>query len=120
VALACAATLSLAGCDGDDRPTAEDLVAELNQHGAALELGAPLRSEREGYEIRALGIGDVSGGSITITPDADAGQAEYERCRSAGLLVCFRTGSAVLIFEDELTPGDRARLESALEALAGA
>jgi hypothetical protein len=115
--LAWAAALALASC-GDDEPTAEELVAELNDHGAGLELGVPLRSEREGYEIRALGVGDVSGGSITITPGTDAGAAEFERCRSAGLLVCFRAGNAVLIFEDELTARDRARIESALERAA--
>jgi hypothetical protein len=116
-ALACAAVLALAGCGGDELD-APEWVAALNEHGAGLELGEALRSERDGYEIRALAVGDVMGGSLTITPDAGSGLEEYERCRSTGLLVCFRADSAVLIFEDELSPRDRERIESALRAVA--
>jgi hypothetical protein len=116
-ALACGAAMALAGC-GDDELDATEWVATLNDHGAGLELGEPLRSERDGYEIRALAVGDVLGGSITITPDTAAGLEEYERCRGTGLLVCFRADNAVLIFEDELSPRDREQIESALRAVA--
>ena len=118
IACLVALTVSIAGC-GDDKLSADDLVTELNENGASLELGEPLRTDREGYEINAVRIApDGASGSITITPDADAGLDEYERCRSAGLFVCFRADNAVLIFEESELPGDqRARIESALGAL---
>jgi hypothetical protein len=114
-ALACAAALALAGC-GDDELDAAERVAALNEHGAGLELGEALRSQRDGYDIRALAVGDVLGGSITIAPDDETAVDEYERCQAAGALVCFRTANAVLIFEDELEPQDLARIESAIRA----
>jgi hypothetical protein len=119
--LACVATFALAAC-GDDTFTAADLVAELNEHGAALELGEALPTSREGIEIYSLEfaqheLGEHGGhGSLTITPDDESGLAEYERCRAGGL-VCFRAANAVLLFEDEVEPADRARLEAALGAL---
>jgi hypothetical protein len=128
-ASAAALALWVTAC-GDQNYTADGLVSELNDHGAELELGESLTSSREGIDVYALrfatdssaalngGEEEGGSGSLTITPDADAGVAEYQRCESAGALVCFRADNAVLIFEDELGPGDRERLESALEALA--
>jgi hypothetical protein len=102
---------------GDQNFTADELIGELNDHGARLELGEPLFSARDGIEPFALRSAESASGSVTITPDRDAGLAEYERCRSAGALVCFRADNAALIFE-ELAPDERARLASALEAIA--
>jgi hypothetical protein len=119
------------GACGDQGYTADGLVSELNEHGAGLELGEALASTRDGIELHALrfatdpsaalkaGEEEGGSGSITITPDADAGLAEYRRCESAGALFCFRANNAVLIFEDELAANDRAPLASALKAVAG-
>jgi hypothetical protein len=115
VAVVALASVALTAC-GDSGFDAEELVADLNDHGADLELGEPLRSEREGYSVRALAAGEISGGSLTITPDADAGLDEYRRCESSVDLVCFRADNAVLIFERELAPGDQARIADALRA----
>jgi hypothetical protein len=127
-----ALTLGIAACGDDTTYTADELVSGLNDHGAELELGETLPSNREGIDLRGLrfaadpsaalkagGEAEGGSGSLTITPDADAGLAEYQRCESAGALVCFRADNAVLIFEDELGAADRARLASALQAIAG-
>jgi hypothetical protein len=120
----------LAAC-GEQGFTADELVGELNDHGAGLELGEALPSTRDGIELHALrfatdpaaalnaeGEAEGGSGSITITSDADAGLAEYQRCEGAGALVCFRAANAVLIFEDEVPADDRARLATALRAVA--
>jgi hypothetical protein len=122
----------MVACGDDQTYTADGLVSELNDHGAGLEMGEALPSNREGIDLRGLrfatdpsaalkagGAEEGGSGSLTITPDADAGLAEYQRCESAGALVCFRADNAVLIFEDELAAADRARLASALQAIAG-
>jgi hypothetical protein len=121
-----AAIAILAGCGGDDTFSADELVGELNDNGAGLELDDQLPSSRQGIELYGLrfadqgsGEAEAVGGSLTITPDADAGLEEYGRCQSAGSLICFRADNAVLIFEGELPAGDRARLAAALEALTG-
>jgi hypothetical protein len=128
---ALALAVGLASC-GDQAYEAQDLVSQLNDQGAGLELGEPLISSRDGIDPYALRLaadpsaplpadGEEHGGSgsLTITPDDDAGLAEFRRCESAGALICFRADNAVLIFEDELAPADRQRLASALQAIAG-
>jgi hypothetical protein len=116
IAVVALASVALAAC-GDSGFDAEELVADLNDHGTDLELGEPLRSEREGYDVRALAAGEASGGSLTITPDADAGLDEYRRCESSVDLICFRVANAVLIFEHELARADQARIADALRAV---
>jgi hypothetical protein len=129
---ALAITASLAACGDDQTYTADELVSQLNDHGAGLELGEDLPFSREGLEVHALrfaadpsaplpagGEEEGGSGSLTITEDADAGLAEFQRCEGAGAFVCFRADNAVLIFEDELGSGQRSRLASALSAIAG-
>ena len=129
-ALALAVT-ALAGCGGGERTfSAEELVEEANASGAELVLGEPLSSTREGAEVRELSFeehaepdaGEAAhahgGGTLAIMGDAEAGLAEYERCESAATLLCFRASNAVLLFEGELEPAQRAGLERALRALA--
>jgi hypothetical protein len=94
-ASAAALILSFGACGDDQTYTARRLVSELNDHGAALELGEELLSSRDGIEPHALRSAEGASGSVTITPDRDAGRAEYERCRSAGPLVCFHAENAV-------------------------
>jgi hypothetical protein len=129
--IALAVTGGLAACGDDQTYAAEELVSALNDHGAGLELGEDLPFSREGLDVRALrfagepsapvpagGEEEGGSGSLTITEDADAGLAEFQRCEQAGAFVCFRADNAVLIFEDELAPADRARPASALDAIA--
>jgi hypothetical protein len=131
MAVSASAVLFWAAACGDQDYTADELVTDLNDHGAALELGEALPSARDGIDVYALrfptdpsaalkgGDEEGGGGSLTITPDADAGLAEYQRCESAGTLVCFRADNGVLMFEDKLGAEERDRLASALEAIAG-
>jgi hypothetical protein len=122
--LGLAAILLLAGCGGGETFSAGDLVSQLNDHGAGLALGEQLPSTREGIELYGLrfsnqvaGDAEASGGSLTITADSDAGAAEYQRCQSAGSLICFRADNAVITFEGELPAADRSRLAAALRSL---
>jgi hypothetical protein len=126
------AALALAGCgDGERTFSAGELVEEVNANGAGLELGDTLETAREGAETREVTFGDAAephddeiaqhehgGGTLTITTDAEAGLAEYERCESAATLLCFRASNAVLFFEASLDPADRGQLEDALRAMA--
>jgi len=120
--IACLATV--AGC-GSTTFTADELVAELNAHGAEVGLGEPLAAEGA-VEIHALELGAVAedddhahaGGSVMITEDDDSALAEYQRCESAASLLCFRAANAVLLLEDSVPRDDLARLESAVRGLA--
>jgi hypothetical protein len=126
------AALALVGCGQGERVfSAHELIDEANANGAGLELGAALETSREGAEVKEvtfvraaephaeeIGEHEHGGGTLTITTDADAGLAEYERCRSAATLLCFRASNAVLFFEAGLDPADRTRLEHALRAMA--
>ena len=122
--IACLATV--AGC-GSTTFTAEELVAELNAHGAEVALGEPLAAEGA-VEIHSLELGDpaedgddhahAGGGSLMIAEDDESALAEYQRCESAASLLCFRAANAVLLLEDSVQRDDLARLESAVRSLA--
>jgi hypothetical protein len=111
------ASVWLASCGGDQGYTADELISQLDDHGAGLELGESLPSAREGIDVHALRSTAGASGSVTITADADSGLAEYQRCQTAGALVCFRADNAVLIFE-ELAPDERAGVAAALQVIA--
>jgi hypothetical protein len=88
--LIAAAALAAAGCGSGERDfSAEDFVEEANSHGAALELGAPLQTPQEGAELYEVifvephaaepGHGELEGahgGTLRVTSNADAGEAE--------------------------------------------
>ena len=126
------ALAALAACgEGERTFSAQGLVEEANANGAGLELGEALETSREGAEVTAVTFVEAGephddeiaqhehgGGTLTITTDADAGLAEYERCEAAATLLCFRASNAVLFFEASLDPADRTRLEDALRAMA--
>jgi len=126
------AALALAACgDGERTFSAQELVDEANANDAGLELGDALETSREGAEVSEVTFVEAGeahddeiaqhehgGGTLTITTDAEAGLAEYERCESAATLLCFRASNAVLFFEASLDPADRTRLEDALRAMA--
>jgi hypothetical protein len=126
IAIALAALAVAAGCGGEDefRFSAEEFVFEANARGAALELGTPLVSSREGTEIHELavigvgGTGDHGGGSLTVTADSAAGLAEFERCEAATSLLCFRANNVVVALEDELDREQVGTLERALSRMA--
>lgn len=114
------------GC-GSTTFTAEELVAEMNENGGALELGEPLGSSDAGTEVTTLRFTDPTGeqprdvhagGSLLITEDDDAALAEFERCEDAASLICFRAANAVLIFEDSVPRADLTRIERAVRGLA--
>jgi hypothetical protein len=129
------ATVALAACGEELEFTAQELVDEINQQGASLQLGEPLTTTQEELELYAVRLEgaqapgpatpegspptDVhAAGSLTITESDDAGMAEYERCESAASLICFRAANAVLIFEDTVPNQDLARIEAAISAMA--
>ena len=132
------ATLALlAGCGGDDSGfTAEQFVGAVNQRGAALELGAELRSTRPDATVFAVEVGvpraqaedagdealpegeTHTGGSLAVMPDAAAGLDEYRRCEQAATLLCFRADNVVLVLEGEIDPAQIAALSQALRAIA--
>ncbi|HEX2129531.1 MAG TPA: hypothetical protein VHF58_09980, partial [Solirubrobacterales bacterium] len=102
-------------------------VAAANERGASLELGPELRSTREDTRVYALAITGPGGegraevhggGSLTVTPSADAGAEEWERCDSAASLLCYRADNIVLILEGEVDEAEQAALATALQAIA--
>jgi hypothetical protein len=124
------AALALACCGGEREFSAEEFIEAANAHDAGLVLADPLASTREGVEVyelqfegggpAAAGAGAIDahgGGTLTITEDAEAGAAEYERCEAAVTLLCFRAANVALYFEGALAPSDLARVERAIRAL---
>lgn len=133
LAAAALVALLLAGCGGEAERefTPQELVAAINAHGAAVQLGDVVTENEDGvaiYTVRftepAVGVtGEGSAtsalhgsGSLLTLEDAAAAREEYERCSGAPSLTCFRAANAVLRFED-LEPADQARLVTALEAI---
>ena len=115
-----AAVVAVAGCGSDERTfTAEELTAEVEENGAALELGEALTTDQEGLELHAVELSGGGTGTLAIAEDAEAALAEYERCESAASLFCFRAANAVLVFDSEVPNQDLARVASAVEAMAG-
>lgn len=130
MALAIACLLGIAGC-GSDAFTAEELVAELNRHGAELALGERLGDGgNDELEIHSLAFAEPppgggraaadehAGGSLLIAADDDAALAQYRRCETAASLVCFRAGNGVVIVEDSADRADLVRLGEAVRATA--
>lgn len=126
------AALAIAGCGGDDDGrtfTAEEFVSEMNERGADLVLGEPLETNREGADVFAVAFASESepgatapehgGGSLTVTEDAEAGLAEYERCEAAASILCYRANNVVVLLAGDFEPAETKALESALRKLAG-
>jgi hypothetical protein len=131
------AAVGLVACGEQRTFTAEEMVAEINGHGAGVRLGEQLTTSQENLDLYAIRLSaaaappqapgtdqrsppvDVhAAGSLTITESDDQGVAEYERCESAASLICFRAGNAVLILEDTVPNQDLARIEAAIRAIA--
>lgn len=123
--VALAAAAAGGGC-GSSEFTAEELVAELNRHGAGIELGEPLAGGSADAQVHAVELAEPAaedgdhahaGGSLAITDGEDAALAEYRRCEEAASLLCFRAANAVLIFEDSLPPEALVRIGTAIRAI---
>src|SRR5687768_3501157 len=126
-----AAALAAAGCGSGERDfSAEDFVEEANSHGAALELGAPLETPQDGAELYEVtfvephgaepGHGELEGahgGTLRVTSDADAGEAEYARCEETASLFCYRAANVVLVFDEEAEPDSLAQIATALKSM---
>jgi hypothetical protein len=132
LALVAAAALTAAGCGSGEREfSAEEFVEEANAHGAALELGAPLDTPQEGAELYEVVFGEPHageaghgleaphGGTLRVTSDADAGEAEYARCEKTASLFCYRASNVVLVFDEEAEPDSLAQVAAALKAMQG-
>ena len=130
-ALVAAGGLALAACGSDERSfTAEEFIDEANAHGAGLELGAPLettQADAELYQVTAEGGEEAApelehahgGGSMKLTADAEAAEAEHARCESAVSLFCYRAANVVLIFEQDSEPEALAQVAEAIKAMQG-
>ena len=131
------AAVALAACGEEQTFTAQEMVEEVNEHGAGIRLGEPLTTSQENLELYGIRLSgapaapstpgtdqasppvDVhAAGSLTITEGDDEAVVEYERCESAASLVCFRAANAVLILEDTVPNQDLARIEAAISAMA--
>jgi hypothetical protein len=127
-----AVALAAAGCGSGERDfSAEDFVEEANSHGAALELGAPLQTPQEGAELYEVtfvepqhgeepGHGELEGahgGTLRVTSDAGAGEAEYARCEETASLFCYRAANVVLVFDEEAEPDSLAQIANALKSM---
>lgn len=127
-----AVALTLAAC-GERSFSAEEFIAEANDHGVQLALGEPLSNEEGGAELYAITIEDPhaaeeaaggqlevghehGGGSLRVEDDAESAQAEYARCERS-LLFCYRAANIVLIFEADAEPDALAELARALRAI---
>lgn len=123
--LTLAIAVAAAGCGSGPTFTAEELIAAVNEHGAALELGEPLASDAAGVEVHTLSLTDAAGtpadvhagGSLLIVDDDDSALAEYHRCEQAASLICFRAANAVLIFDDTVPRADLDRVQGAVRAI---
>jgi hypothetical protein len=131
-AVTLATILAVAGC-GDERAfEPEEFVDAMNAEGAGLVLGEPLTSIEEGVDVYALEFEEEpgeheepeagghghSGGSMTVTEDAEAARAEHARCEEAVSLVCYRAANVVLFFDLEPSDEHVARVDAAVRALA--
>jgi hypothetical protein len=130
------AAAALAACGSDATFTAQELVDEVNAHGAGVRLGEPLSTTQPDIELYAIRLEGEAGasaspatgessaptdvhaaGSLTIAKDDDAALAEYGRCETAVSLLCFRAANTVLILEDTIPSADIARVEDAVRDL---
>ncbi len=129
--MAAAAPLpALLGCGGEPAFDAREFAAEANRHDAGIRVGEPLSSTDPRHEVYAVELepaqGEArapagaphhgTGGSLTVTEDEGAAEAEFERCQQGGLL-CYRAANVVLIFEPDADAAALRRLADALRKM---
>jgi hypothetical protein len=122
-----AVVLTASAC-GETTFDAPGFVEEANSNGAELRLGDELLATAEDREVFAVELVESEepgaegghahgGGSLTVTADADAALAEFERCESAVSLLCYRAANVVIAFEDVIPPEELEPFEAAIAKL---
>ena len=128
------AALALGGGCGETTFDAAGFVEEANENGASLELGEPLLTEREEVEVHAVEIRPASatgelgaghageehvGGSLIVSEDGEAAEAEFARCDGAVTIVCYRAANVVLAVEGDPSSAELVGIDGAIRAMAG-
>ena len=127
-ACVCGLVLALSGCGGEREFSAPELVGELRNDGAPIQLEEPLRDEQEGVEVHEVSIlGGIAAGddshaagaaSLTVAKSEELAIEEFSRCETAVSLICFRVANCVLTLTDD-DPETLAKVETAVRAMEG-
>jgi len=130
IAVIALAALLGAGCGSSGGEfEAQEFIDRVNEHGAGLELGAPLDSTKPGAELHEVNLApedgeagepelgaEHGGGTLTVLDSEEEAAAEHARCDEAGLF-CYRADNVVLLFEPEVSAQSLAKVASAFKAL---
>ena len=125
-ACVCGLAIAVPGCGGEREFTAAELVGELRDEGAPIQLEEPLRSEQEGVEVHGVSISGVAAAgehshaegaaSLAVAESEELALEEFSRCETAVTLICFRVANCVLTLGDD-DPETLAKLEAAVRAM---
>lgn len=109
IPLMIAAALGLAACGEGRTFTVEEFVAEVRAEGVELELGEKLITDRHDTQLYAVELepvanlpgagGGHTGGSISVSEDADGAEEELASCRASADLLCYRAANVVVVLE---------------------
>ena len=124
----CGLILAVSGCGGEREFTAPELVGELRDEGAPIQLEGPLLNEQEGVEVHGVSISgpassdeaphDEGAASLTVAESEELAIEEFSQCEMAVSLICFRVANCVLTLSGD-DPETLARLEAAVRAMEG-
>jgi len=110
-------------CGEDEREfTASELISELADRGAPLDLEGTLHNDQEGVVVYELSLSDPrsgahseeSGASLILAESEEIAISEFERCDSAVRLVCFRVANGVVYLSNH-DPGPIGEIETAVK-----
>lgn len=108
------AALAAGGCgDGGRTFSAGEFVSEIGKQGVGIRLGETLVTDEEGKELYAVelepvgprlpddeGEPGVTGGSLSVYEEDGAGaDGDFESCRAAADLLCYRAANVVVVLE---------------------
>ena len=130
-AVAVLVVLLLAGCGDQQTFDAEEFVRDVNREGVKLKLGEPLTTDEEGKELYAVELTPLGGprldregeplvtsGSLSAyDDDGEGADDEYQTCRQAADLLCYRVANVVVVLEGGGLEADQ--LGVAIKRLAG-
>ena len=106
--------LAAAGCGGGERTlSAGEFVSEIGKQGVGIRLGEPLVTDEQGKELYSVelepvgprlpddeGEPGVTGGSLSVYEEDGAGaDGDFESCRAAADLLCYRAANVVVVLE---------------------